>query len=202
MYENLVKIFSSKNINLIPVETEVEACDEIIKMIPQKSSIGYGGSATLEQIGILDKFRQGDYVFYDRDKVVPFTKESYDLGHRAQQADYFISSSNAITEDGAIVNKDRTGNRVSALIYGPKQVIIVVGKNKITKNINEAMDRIKTIAAPLNAKRKNFKTPCAETGLCSNCNVPDRLCCNTVIIERQFKKDRMTIILINKDLGY
>ncbi len=199
---DLVKTFKTKNITVIPVENSKEACDKILKIIPEKASIGYGGSITLEQIGILDKIRQSDYLLYDRTKVTKYTKESYQLGHSAQHADYFLSSSNAITEDGKIVNKDRTGNRVSSLIYGPDQVIIVVGKNKIVKNLDEALNRIKNIAAPLNAKRMKLNTPCVETGKCLDCPSPERICCNTVIIERQFKPDRMTIILVNEDLGY
>ncbi len=202
MYEKLIKTFALRNINLIFVETEVEACDRIVELIPLKSRIGYGGSITLERIGILDKIRQGDYVFYDRENVQKYTKGSFELGHLAQQADYFLSSSNAITEDGKIVNKDRTGNRVSSLIYGPEHVIIVVGKNKLTKDINEALKRIENIAAPMNAKRINAKTPCVKIGKCVDCLVEERLCCNTVIIERQFIKDRMTVILVNKDLGF
>lgn len=200
--EKLIRTFKSKNIDLIVVENEKEACKKILELIPEKSSVGYGGSITLEQIGILEELRGGNYKFYDRSKVISQTDESYKLGHQAQHADYFLSGTNAIAEDGAVVNKDRTGNRVSSLIYGPNHVIIVVGKNKIVKDIPAALDRIKKIAAPLNAKRKKAKTPCAASGICSNCNLSDRICCNTVIIERQFKQNRMTIILINRDLGY
>ena len=202
MFEDIVKIFAKKNINVIPVASKEEACDIILKMITPKSKVGYGGSLTLENIGILDKIREGDYIFYDRTKVQKYTKNSNELGHLAQHADYFLSGSNAITRTGEIVNVDRTGNRVSSLIYGPEHVIIVVGKNKIVNDVGEGLERIKTIAAPLNAERIHAKTPCAITGRCGDCMSEERLCCNTTIIHRQFRKDRMNIVLINEDLGY
>ena len=200
--EKLIEIFKNRNIVLIPVGTKEEACAKILGLIPEGSSIGYCGSQTLDQIGVLDEIRNSNYKFYDRSKVVKYTKESYELGHKAQHADFFLSGTNAITRDGKIVNKDRTGNRVSSLIYGPDHVVIVVGKNKITDNLESALERISNIAAPLNAKRMGINTPCAVTGKCTDCNSPERICCNTVIIERQFKKDRMILIVVDEDLGF
>lgn len=202
MFEGIVKVFKKKNIKVILVKTKEEACQEILKIIPKKAKVGYGGSVTLETIGILDKLRGGDYIFYDRDKVKKYTKESYKLGHLAQQADYFLTSSNAITKRGEIVNKDRTGNRVSSMIYGPEQVIMVIGKNKIVDDVETAIERIRNIAAPLNAKRLGLNTPCVKTGRCMDCDSPQRICCATVIIERQAKPGRMTIILVDEELGY
>jgi len=200
--KDLIKIFARENIELIPVNSKKEAHDKIIQLIPLKSTVGYGGSVTLEEIGILDTLRKGDYSFIDRTKVTPFTNEAHELARKTQHADYFLSGSNAITIDGKIVNKDRTGNRVSALIYGPEHVIIVIGKNKIVKDIAAALERIEKIAGPLNAKRRKAKTPCVETGNCTNCSSPDRLCCVTVIIERQHLPNRMKIILVDENLGY
>jgi hypothetical protein len=200
--EELIRIYQQKNITLIPVKNGLEACEVILKMIPQKSKIGYGGSKTLDEIGIIDKLRAGDYILYDRSKIEKYTPEFNKLNHDAQHADYFLAGSNAITEDGKIVNKDRTGNRVSSMIFGSEHIILAVGKNKLVKNLEAALKRIETIAAPANAKRMGVKTPCVITGKCEDCDSPERLCCNTVIIERQFKPNRMTVILIDENLGY
>ena len=202
MYEDLIKTFAQKNIEIIPVKDSEEACNKILEKIPLKSKVGHGGSATLKDIGILDKIRIKDYIFYDRTKIEKYTPDFNELNLKAQHADYYLSGSNAVTKDGKIVNKDRTGNRVSSLIFGPKNVIIVVGKNKLVDNLEKALERIENIAAPMNAKRIGAKTPCTTTGKCSDCFSPERLCCYTVTIDRQFKPDRMTIILINEDLGY
>jgi len=202
MYEEIIKKFKLKNIKVISVNTKEEATKEILKLIPEKSTIGYSGSMTLEQIGILDLIRNKNYVLFDRAKITKYTKESYNLGHKAQHANYFLTSSNAITKTGEIINTDRTGNRVSSMIYGPDKVIIIVGKNKIVNTIEEGLDRIKKIAAPLNAKRLKLNTPCTKTNKCMNCNSQESICCSTVIIRRQFKKDRITIIIINENLGY
>lgn len=188
MFEKIIETFKKKNIKVIPVETKEDACGKILEIIPEKSSVRYGGSATIDSIGILKKLMTGSYNLHD--------KKSF------QQVDYFLSGSNAITEDGKIINTDRNGNRVSSLIYGPKYVIIVVGKNKIVKDAAAALERIKNIAAPLNAKKLNLNTPCALTGKCTDCSSPDRICCSTVIIEKQYEPNRMTVILVNENLGY
>lgn len=202
MFEEIIEAFKRKNVKVIAVKDAKEACSRILGIIPKKSKIGYGGSATLEQIGILDEIRKGDYVFYDRSKVQKYTKGSNDLGHLAQHADYFLTGSNAITRDGQLVNRDRTGNRVSSMIYGPEHVIVVAGRNKIVDNVEQAIERIRNVAAPLNAKRLNLNTPCVKAGKCMDCNLPESICCSTAIISRQFKEGRMTIILVDKDLGF
>lgn len=201
--EEIKEKFESENIKTYFVKSKKEAVETVLGLISKNVTVGYGGSVTLEEIGVLNELRKrSDITLYDRDNVIPFTKESNDLGHLAQHANVFLSSSNAVTEDGKIVNKDGTGNRVSSLIYGPEKVIVVVGKNKVVKNVEKAFERIENIAAPKNALRKEANTPCVYTGKCSDCSSPDRLCCNTVIIERQHKKDRMFLIIVDEDLGY
>ncbi|MBS3122240.1 lactate utilization protein [Candidatus Woesearchaeota archaeon] len=202
MFEDIINAFKKKNIDVIAVKTSEEACTKILEMIPLKSKVGYSGSMTLEKIGILNKLRNHDCVFYDRDKVTKYTKDSYQLGHLAQHADYFLSSSNAITKDGKIVNRDKTGNRVSSMIYGPEHVIIVVGKNKIVKDYDAAIERIRNVAAPMNAKRLKLNTPCVKTGKCMDCLLPESICCSTVIIDKQVNKERLKIILVDEELGY
>ena len=117
-------------------------------------------------------------------------------------SDVFLTSSNAVTMDGKLVNKDMIGNRVAAMIFGPKRVFVVVGVNKIVENVKEALERIERVAAPLNAKRLGVKTPCVETGYCTDCDSPDRICRVTTIIERRPSRTDLTVVLVNENLGY
>ncbi len=202
MYEDLVKKFKQHNITVIPVTNAEGASKKVLELIPKGASVGYGGSVTLEEIGILDKIRQGDYQLFDREKHKGDREKYVQVVKQAAQADVFLSGSNAITRDGQIVNIDRNGNRIAPLIWGPERVIIVVGKNKIVKDYNAAIDRIKNLVAPKNAQRLELDTPCAKTGKCTDCFSPDRICCSTAIIERQHFPERMTVILVDQDLGY
>ncbi len=200
-YDDIVSVFGKRNIAVVPVRNRSEAAGRIIGMIPNGSKVGYSGSVSLEQTGVLDRLRKGDYVLYDRSKVAKGSREAEEIGRLAQHADFFLSGANAITRDGKIVNIDMIGNRVSAQLYGPGQVILVVGRNKIVDNADAAIKRIKTVAAPLNAKRLGKNTPCAKTGVCADCSSPERICCSTVIIERQAKPGRITVLLVDEELG-
>ncbi len=202
MFEEIAESFSKNNIKVMPARDGKDACEKILSIIPENSSVGFGGSMTLESIGILDRISGGNYVLYDRRKAERGSGEYQEMLLSSQQADYFLSGSNAITRDGKIVNMDMTGNRVSSILYGPGHVIIVAGKNKIVDNVDEAIERIKNVSAPMNAERLGLNTPCAETGKCTDCSSPDRICCSTVIIERQHDPGRITLILVNEDLGY
>ena len=201
MFEDIINAFKKKNIDVIAVKTSEEACTKILEMIPLKSKVGYSGSMTLEKIGILNKLRNHDCVFYDRDKVTKYTKDSYQLGHLAQHADYFLSSSNAITKDGKIVNRDKTGNRVSSMIYGPEHVIIVVGKNKIVKDYDAAIHRIQNFVAQKNAERLGLSPPCVKTMACQNCASPHRICNYFTAIKRDYRPNRTHVLLVNEKLG-
>lgn len=202
MNQNLITTFKERNINLVMVKTKEEARKKILETLPKKVSIGCGGSVTLKEIGILDDLRKGDYAFFDRETVMPKTPEYVNLMKQSQHADYFLSGTNAITEDGKIVNIDGNGNRVSALIYGPEKVIIVVGKNKIVPNYKSAINRIKNVSCPINAKRLNLDLPCTKLGKCVDCKSPQRMCCSTVNITFQRDVERMTVILVDEVLGY
>lgn len=202
MNQDLINTFKKRNINLVTVKTKKEARKKILEMIPKKVSIGCGGSVTLKEIGILEDLREGDYAFLDRQKVTPKTPEYVDLMKKAQHVDYFLSGTNAITEDGKIINIDGNGNRVSALIYGPEKVIIIVGKNKIVPDYKSAINRIKTVSCPTNAKRLNLDLPCAKLGKCVDCQSPQRMCCSTVTLTFQRDPNRITVILVDEKLGY
>jgi L-lactate utilization protein LutB len=178
-----------------------EAVEIVRQLIKPTDVIGLGGSITLTQAGIMDFLREGGYkvldwtVEKDPEKKARLYRETFN-------ADVLLTGTNAITEDGKLYNIDGRGNRVAAMIFGPKKVIIVCGRNKIVKNLREAKERLETIAAPLNVKRLGKKTGCAEAGCCVDCHFPERICCTTVIHEQQWEKDRMHVIIIDKELGF
>ncbi len=171
----------------------VDAVPEILKKLEAAKSISRGGSVTVDELGIIDKIKECNMPFRDyvnrEDRMASLT------------AEYYITSSNAVTKDGKLVNIDGFGNRVSAISCGPKQVLIVVGTNKIVNDVDEGIKRIKEIAAPLNAKRLYKNTPCAKTGICDDCDSPERICRVTSIVEKPYK-DRVTVYLIDEKFGY
>lgn len=180
--------------------------DELINIIKdiakEGETVSVGGSITLFETKVIDLLRSGRYNFLDRyeDNLTPADlKEIY---RKSFYADTYFSSVNAITEDGEIFNVDGNGNRVAAMLYGPDKVILVVGANKIVKNIDEAINRNKCVSGPANAKRLNTKTPCAKVGYCMDCKSDDRICCEYTVIKKQRMADRMFVIFINEVLGF
>lgn len=194
-------------------ENQDEAKKIALSLINEGDTIGVGGSVTLNQLNLLTVFRNGDYNFLDRygDKTA---EEIHEIFHKSLSADAYFLSANAVTENGELYNVDGTGNRVAALIYGPKKVIVIVGKNKIVRNIDEAVLRVKSIAAPLNCQRLNKKTPCAAIGKCiafadggalnptAGCHSKDRICRDYIITGEQVNPDRIKVIIVNEDMGY
>jgi L-lactate utilization protein LutB len=178
------------------------ALRKALSLIPRGASVGLGGSRTVAEIGLLDALRAGDYRLYDQYASGLGRAASMDLRKKGTHAEFFVSGSNAITEDGKIVNVDGLGNRLAALCFGPKTVIIAAGRNKIVDDVEAGLDRVKNVAAPMNAKRFGLDTPCVRTGRCSDCDSKERICNLTLIIERQKAKGRMVVILINQDLGF
>jgi hypothetical protein len=166
--------------------------------LPKQVSVGLGGSETLKAMEILPVLRNGDYRLYDRYNCT----DHFEVCRDSLMADYFITSTNAVTMQGELVNLDCSGSRVAALAYGPRRIIVVTGINKLTDTLEEAIDRVRGIA-PMNCKRNNHNTPCAETGLCTDCNISDRMC-NHLLITFNAQKfaGKYTIILINETLGF
>lgn len=182
-------------------ESEQEAIDYALSLIDCNQTIGSGGSMTIKSLGLLNKLKERGNIIYHTD-FFPDTDRK-ELYRKAGEADFYISSANAITQGGDIVNIDGTANRVSALIYGCKNVMYLVGVNKICTDLDSAIDRIRNIASPLNTRRLNRKTPCAVTGKCSYCNSPDCICNTTVISHHPTtKQENVYVIIINKELGY
>ena len=192
--------FVAKKEDVIPLVKE---------LIPENSVISFGGSVTLNECGVLDYLRNGKYELLDRNKPGLAREEIEEIYRKAFFADFYLTGTNAITEGGQLYNVDGNGNRVAAMIFGPKNVIVVTGINKIVKDINEAELRIKNIAAPKNCDRLSMDTYCNKMGNCVKnecgffgCDSDLRICCDYVVMGRQRKKDRIKVIIVGEELGY
>ena len=178
-----------------------EALAEVWKMIPEGSTVGYGGSLTLNQIGFIEEAQKRSVKFLN-----PFAKglspeEGEKIRREIFSADFFLASSNAITEDGKLYNIDATGNRVAPMIYGPKKVILLCGVNKIVKDIDEAQKKVQEYTSPLNVKRLGYKNPCGQTGECSDCASPERICNAYVILAKKPRRTDISVFIIGEFLG-
>lgn len=205
--ENLEK----NNIKAFFVETKEEVVPLVKSLVPEGSSVSNGGSVSLAQTGVATLLESGIYDFIDRRGLEgEALRECYS---RAFACDAYFCSSNAVTENGELYNVDGNSNRVACIVFGPKQVIMVVGVNKIVPDINAAIKRLKEKSAPPNAARLNYKTPCAVTGhcisldsddpyMCDGCQSPQRICCNYVVSAQQRHKDRIKVIIVNEELGF
>ena len=189
------------------LENGKRAFEHIMKMIPKDACIGMGDSYTLHEIGVIKELEKGGYRLLNPWSKGITREESLNLRRKALSSDIFLTGTNAITMDGKLVSTDGLGNRVAGMIFGPLKVVVVAGKNKIVANVDEAINRIKNISAPVNARKHDFKPPlrssCADTGFCSGCNPSQSSCNKTVIIEGCSRdQGRMTIIIIGEELGY
>lgn len=205
MNERIEKVISALKKNKMKpyfVKTKDEALSTIRDLLKEGETVSNGGSVSLEEIGLFPLLRSGKYNFLDRAKEGLSPSEASEIMRKSLLADTFFASANAITEDGEIYCVDGRGNRISAMIFGPLSVILVVGKNKIVKDINEAEERLRTIAAPLNTRRLNLTTPCAKTGKCENCKGDNRICCSYLVLRQQREKDRIKVIIVDENLGY
>lgn len=186
------------------VDTGADAAKRVKELLSPGNTISCGGTVTLQETGIRELMKSGDYVFLDRETMPP--EQAY---AETFTADVFLTSANAITENGELYNVDGNGNRVAALIYGPKQVIVIAGVNKIVRNLQEAEYRVKTVAAPANGVRLDTGTPCAKTGRCAvcdgemtqGCQNSRRMCCQYVVTGFQ-RTERIRVILVGEELGY
>ena len=205
---SLIETLGRNNISAVYVEGRQSAFEKVMSMIPEGSVVGFGDSMTVREIGVADALEQGNYTFLDPWSPGISVEESIRVRKRALTSDVFVTGTNALTLDGKIVNMDALGNRVAPMLFGPDRVIIVVGINKIVANLEAALDRIRTVAAPLNVKRHTDwdpMPPCGLTGVCSDCSSEWRICNKTVIIEREFSnrkyKPVLTVVIVGEDLG-
>ncbi len=174
----------------------------LAELLTKGEVVGCGDSVTLKACGVFDFLRKGDYVFHDKYREGITSEEKRQLYLKNFYADTFVTGTNAVTIDGKLFNIDGNGSRVSPMLYGPKQVIVVVGMNKIVKDTEEAIRRTRQVAAPLDAKRLGKDTPCAKLGKCIDCKHKQRICNDFVLITGQFSKDRIKVVIINESLGY
>jgi hypothetical protein len=179
-----------------------DACARIFEMVPQGATVGVGGSMTLNQIGFFEEAKKHDLRLLN--PAVPGLSpgEALQMRRDILTADLFLASSNAVTEDGKLYNIDATGNRVGAMMFGPRKVILVCGINKIVKDITEAQARVRDWTAPMNARRLALKTPCAETGECADCSSPQRICNISTILAKKPSRTEVTVLLVGESLGF
>jgi len=184
------------------VKNREEAKAEILKYVSPGQRIGVGGSLTIRELGILEKLEKEGHVIYNHWKPGLSKEEALAIRKSQMTSDLFLGSVNAVTLNGEIVNIDGIGNRVNSTIFGPGKVILVAGYNKIAENVEEALKRIKNVAAPLNARRLNIDVPCARVGRCVDCNSPNRICRVIVIHERKPSLTDILVILVGEELGF
>lgn len=200
--ERTITSLKKHNMQGIYVENTEQLMNKIDELIPANSLVAVGDSMTLLETGVIERLRSGKYKFLDKYKPGISRIEKDQIYRQTFTADTFLCSTNALTEDGELYNIDGNGSRVAAMIYGPKQVIIVAGVNKIVKNLQEAELRVRNYAAPMDAKRLNKKTPCTTLGYCVDCQSEDRICNDFVVIKRQFNPNRIKVIIVGGSYGY
>ena len=194
--EYVIKGLQSRNMSGYYAKNKEEALKTALELIPKGSSISMGGCMSAQEIGLVSALKESDYHFIDRSKMEP--REAL---LAAYDADIFLASANAMTDDGILVNIDGNANRVSCIAQGPRKVLFIVSMNKVCPDLDSAMKRARNVAAPANTQRFDIKTPCKLTGKCSDCKSPDTICCQFLITRYSRHTDRIHVILVNENLG-
>lgn len=203
--ENTLSALERNGFDVRFYPTAEEALAGVLELVPEGAKVGLGGSVTLREMGLVDALEARGVAVANhwkagREGASP--EEVMEIRRAHINSDVFITSTNAVTETGELVNIDGTGQRVAAMIFGPGRVVVVAGVNKITGDLEEGLWRASNVAAPMNARRLHPKTPCAETGECSDCVAPGRICGITTIIHRRPSKTPFTVVLVGEKLGY
>lgn len=188
----------SRNMEGYYAASKEEALKIALDLIPEGSSVSMGGAMSVHEIGLSDELKEGNYNFIDRDAY----EDKREAMLLAYDADFFLASANAMTDDGILVNVDGNSNRVSAIAQGPKHVLFVVGMNKVCSDLDAAMKRARNVAAPINAQRFGLDTPCTKKGSCFDCKSPDTICCQILITRFSRHAGRISVILVNDNLGF
>ena len=196
--QKVIKGLESRNMKGYYAASREEALKTALSLIPEGSSVTMGGAMSAHEIGLVAALKEGNYRFIDRD-AAPDRRAAM---LAAYDADVFLSSANAMTDDGILVNIDGNANRVSAICQGPKQVLFIVGMNKVCGDLDGAMKRARNVAAPVNAQRFGLATPCAKAGKCMDCKSPDTICCQFLITRFSRHAGRIHVILVNDFLGF
>ena len=200
--QRMIKSLNRRNIEAYYCATSAEAVKKVSELIPDGSSVTWGGSMTIRDIGLPQYLHnRGTLEVLDRD-IAETTEAVKEIYLRAFTSDVYLSSANAISEDGVIVNIDGNGNRVAAITWGPKKVIFVIGMNKVAQTVEAALTRARSIASPINAQRFDIKTPCKTDGVCHNCNSADSVCSYVHFLRNSRNKGRHVVVLVGEELGY
>lgn len=196
--QKVIEGLKSRNMTGYYAASKEEALKKALEIIPEGSTITMGGGMSVEEIGLVDAVKNGNYTFIDRNA----TSDRRAAMLAAYDADVYLASVNAMTDDGILVNIDGNSNRVSAIAFGPKKVVFIVGMNKVCGDLDHAMKRARNVAAPINAQRFGLSTPCAKTGSCFDCKSPDTICCQFLTTRYSKHEGRIHVILVNDDLGF
>ena len=201
--QTIIKGLEKRNMEGVFCETKEDALAKALSYIEEGSSVTWGGSMSISEIGLMDAVKNGNYEIIDR-SVAKNYDEQREIFSKAVLADYYLMSSNAITLDGELINIDGTGNRVACLTYGPKNVIMIVGMNKVVNDVEDGIKRVRNFASPPNTLRLGLKTPCSMTGRCGDCYGDTCICSQIVVTRRQSAamRGRIKIILVGESVGY
>ncbi len=200
--ERTAEALRKNNMEAYCVDTAAEVAPLVRSLVPEGAVVSAGGSMSLTECGVMELLRSGAYRFLDRAAPGLTQGDIDEIYRKAFFADCYLASANAVTEAGEILNVDGNANRVAAITFGPASVILVVGCNKLVKDVAEAERRVREVAAPANAKRLSCQTPCASAGHCADCRSPGRICCTYVLHRYQRAAGRIKVILVGEPLGY
>ena len=196
--QKVIKGLGTRNMTGYYAADKEEALKIALSLIPEGSTATMGGGMSVHEIGLVQALKEGNYNYIDRDAA----EDRRAAMLAAYDADVFLASCNAITDDGVLVNIDGNANRVSAIAYGPKKVVFIVGMNKVCNDVDGAMKRARNVAAPINNQRFNGNNPCTKTGACANCKSPDTICCQFLVTRYSKHPGRIHVILVNDALGF
>jgi hypothetical protein len=200
--KKVVAALAKNNFSAEYAPDETTALERALAIIPQNATIGLGGSVSVRKIGLIDALKKRGNNVIDHNAGGLSSEEKYVKRRQEMTSDVFITSSNAVTLDGQLINVDGIGNRVAGLAFGPGKVLLVIGVNKIVEDVEAGLKRLRVIASPLNNKRLSLPNPCAQTGVCVNCSSPERICNITTITHKKPMQSDMHIIIVGENLGY
>ena len=199
--QKLIKNLQRRHYDAYYCRTADDVVNKVRKLIPEGSSISWGGSMSIRDTGVTQMLKQGNYQVFDRDDVTT-NEDKLRIYRKAFECDYYLASVNAMSEDGILVNIDGNGNRVAAITWGPQHVIFVVGMNKVAQDVEAALKRARSTASPINAARFDIDTPCQKDGVCHNCNFPQSICNYVHFLRNSSKPGRIIVVLVGETLGY
>lgn len=197
----LVKNLRARHFDAYYCATAAQAVEKALSLIPENSTVGWGGATGARQIGLVDAIHHGNFKVIDRD-MLPTPEEKEQAARACLSADVYITGANALSLDGQMVNIDGNGNRVAAIIYGPTSVIVIAGMNKVSETLEGAIQRARTVAAPINAQRFPGQSPCRMNGVCGDCKSPDCICNHIVITRHCRPAGRIKMIIVGEDIGF